>query len=289
MNSTLLITRVGVILGALILVLSKNGIYLANSIELTYAIMAVLGFLVGFLFKTKSLSSVRFLFLYSFMFFLMVVNSISFDVQAILEIVILCGGLFLSLYFSNPKVLIVSAVVYIVSTLAVSNYIFSANKVYTLNTVVEERIYEFIGYQYDYFPRKDGKVKVVELWFVDCAPCRSQLVEMEAIKKKYKQDPNVSFYTMNVANDSEDRIISLFKKLGVSGNVALDTLSYFSSLTGHAGYPQVLLIDRNNHLRHFFLGYNRTQALFFRYWLTDEINDLKEEQLTTQVAVFQSQ
>lgn len=189
-------------------------------------------------------------------------------------------GCLIGAFYHSRKVLVFTGLVALISILFYSVvFQFNQNK-HDYNVKINDHVFEFVNGGYNFFPRNDGKVKLVELWFVDCAPCRAQLTYMKKFKKDYNNHPNIEFVTFNVSQaDSKKRILSLIEDLSINISVGRDTSDYFEKITGLSGYPQFLVIDRNNRLRYVYHGFQDETKWMYQFWLRNTISKLESEPL----------
>ncbi len=204
-----------------------------------------------------------------------VFNRYSLEQLVIFGAGFLIGSLALRAYFKVGLSILFCGLIYAyaTATLILNNY-------FIYNKVVPNYAFEFIGDGYHFFPEDNGKVKLVELWFINCAPCQEQLKFMEDFKTNFTNDPNVEYVTFNIsAHDSNKKIIDVLNVLNVNPVVGRDTTNYFERLTNLSGYPQLLLIDRNNNLRFVYHGFPKESEWLFAYWIKDKISALAVEPL----------
>ena len=108
---------------------------------------------------------------------------------------------------------------------------------------------------------RKGKVLLLNLWGIWCAPCREEMPHLIKLQDEYK-DRGFEVIGLNVGDEdmqpeSNEKIKEFAEKEGLNYTLAhlSDSLAVeFNKVTKFGGVPQSLLVDRDGHLRGIFLG-----------------------------------
>jgi len=84
-----------------------------------------------------------------------------------------------------------------------------------------------------------GKPLVVNFWQVDCAPCRTEMPDLEALHQRYGDQ--VTFLGLN-SGDSLDKAKANSPSFGVSYDVVVDPDQTIIRSVGGTGLPTTLLV-----------------------------------------------
>ncbi len=89
-----------------------------------------------------------------------------------------------------------------------------------------------------------GKVAVLDFWFVACPPCVERLPRLQAIYEKYKDNPQVEFWAVNVddPNLPDERLQETFQEWGVNIPIARDLKQHAASAFQCQAYPVLFLL-----------------------------------------------
>jgi thiol-disulfide isomerase/thioredoxin len=108
---------------------------------------------------------------------------------------------------------------------------------------------------------KKGKVVLVNLWGIWCAPCVKEMPELIALQEKYK-DKDFEIIGLNVGNDEgepepAENIKSFAEKKNLNYTLGYADTTFFGNMakaTKMGGVPQSILIDREGRLNGVFTG-----------------------------------
>lgn len=84
-----------------------------------------------------------------------------------------------------------------------------------------------------------GKPLVVNFWQVDCAPCRTEMPDLEALHQHYGDQ--VAFLGLN-SGDSADKATANSPSFGVSYDIAVDPDQSVITSIGGTGLPTTVLV-----------------------------------------------
>ena len=128
-----------------------------------------------------------------------------------------------------------------------------------------------------------GRVVVLDFWATWCIPCRREMPELEAVRRRYASRPDVVFYAVNLAHgdtpeqpgDSPAQAAAFLR----SGNVGLigayDGNGEAQKALGPNRLPALFVLDRNGRVRFRHLGFVGAEDLSGR--LSAVLDDLLEE------------
>ncbi|MFZ5833050.1 MAG: redoxin domain-containing protein [Planctomycetota bacterium] len=103
-----------------------------------------------------------------------------------------------------------------------------------------------------------GKVAVIDFWATWCGPCRQSLPELDRVREKYKENPNVVFLAVSVdySNVPDDALTKTFQELGVSLPIYRDTSGSMMNTFRVSDIPSQFLVDAKGVVQDFELGAN---------------------------------
>ena len=266
-----------VLLLALLIAFVRNYTYTFQLTTVPFIYHGLLGGVIGWaLFKRKKTYTI---FAQSLLFFIIILTIPNFNFSDLFLFIPTLIGILIGFVRLKIVLKIIAFFILIVTTWYIISDLEHNKSIQDYNVTLTENPFKFVDSNYIAFPPENGKVKIVELWFVNCKPCKEELIYVNDFKKDYESNPNVEFYTFNIANESEDKIKTFLKDINVSCSVGLDTNNFFKSLTGLSSFPQLLILDRNNRLRTLYHGFKKDRVFRFDYWLKTEIENLSRESL----------
>jgi len=103
------------------------------------------------------------------------------------------------------------------------------------------------------FNSKDmqGKVVVLNFWFIDCLPCIAELPALNMLVRDFK-NKNVEFLAFT--HDTKKRLdTAFFKKYKFDFNIFPGDSTVIKQF-GEMGYPNTYIIDKNGKVKEVFIG-----------------------------------
>lgn len=98
----------------------------------------------------------------------------------------------------------------------------------------------------------EGKVVVLNFWFIKCAPCRDEMPELNKIAKAYENNPNVIFIA--IALDQKDDIKDFLKTNPFTYHI-VDDGKEFADKYEIKSYPTNIVLDKEGKVKFHSTGY----------------------------------
>jgi len=117
-----------------------------------------------------------------------------------------------------------------------------------------------------------GKTVVLNFWFIGCPPCRAEILHLDALAVKYKDDPNVIF--IGIALDQDDEVREFIKKSPFGYHLTGDG-RYLANKFNINLYPTNVVIDKEGKVKFHSSGYGLNTA----YWIEKTIQESVGTQL----------
>jgi len=99
----------------------------------------------------------------------------------------------------------------------------------------------------------EGKIVVMNFWFVGCPPCRMEIPELNRVADAYKNNPDVVF--LAIALDEKWTIEDFLKKIPFHYHIVDDGRYIAQNNYGITTYPTHLVLDRRGIVRFHTTGY----------------------------------
>jgi len=114
-----------------------------------------------------------------------------------------------------------------------------------------------------------GKIMVLNFWFIDCPPCRSEIPSLNNLSASYKNDSSVVFIA--IALDSKSRIKNFLQNNPFGYKMVYNGRA-IASQYGIALYPTSVVVDQKGKISFHTTGLaNNTIP-----WIRKTIEDLKK-------------
>lgn len=130
-----------------------------------------------------------------------------------------------------------------------------------------DKITDVVNNKFD-LRKPDGKVYVLNYWFIDCPPCRKEIPELNQLVEKYKGNDKVVF--LGVSLDDAYALKTFLKATPFRYNI-VDDGRYLATKYGVKLYPTHAIVGKDGLIKFSAQGASSTIV----YWLEKTI----EEQL----------
>jgi thiol-disulfide isomerase/thioredoxin len=108
-----------------------------------------------------------------------------------------------------------------------------------------------------------GRVVVLDFWATWCIPCRREMPELEAVRRRFASRPDVVFYAVNLAHgdtpeqpgDSPAQAAAFLRAGGYGLVGAYDGAGEAQRALGPNRLPALFVLDRSGRVRFRHLGY----------------------------------
>lgn len=114
-----------------------------------------------------------------------------------------------------------------------------------------EKMTDINGNKYD-LSNIDNKTYVINFWFIDCAPCRDEMPELNKIVKQYKDNKDVVF--LAIALDQRSELKSFLKKTPFDYNI-VDGGKPLAHKYGIKGYPTHVIVGKDGLIKFSTTGF----------------------------------
>lgn len=118
------------------------------------------------------------------------------------------------------------------------------------------------------FKELKGKVIVLNYWFINCPPCRTEIPHLNKLVAEYAADSNVVFIA--IALDKKDEIEE-FLKLTAFDYTIIDDGAGIAREYRITGYPTNVVINKEGNVAFHTSGYGAGTT----YWIKKSIEELK--------------
>lgn len=113
-----------------------------------------------------------------------------------------------------------------------------------------------------------GKTIVLNFWFINCPPCRSEIPHLNKLVEKYKEDKNIVFIA--IALDEASEIETFLKSIPFNYQI-IDKGRWLAANYSINSFPTNVVIDKGGIIRFHSTGYS-TQL---PYWIEKTIEEIK--------------
>ncbi|HEX6192977.1 MAG TPA: TlpA disulfide reductase family protein [Chitinophagaceae bacterium] len=98
----------------------------------------------------------------------------------------------------------------------------------------------------------EGKIVVLNFWFIDCLPCIKELPALNRLVREYGKYKDVVF--LSITWESKERIEKdFYSKYKLDFKVAANAQNVID-LFGKTGYPTTYVVGRDGHIKNAWLG-----------------------------------
>jgi thiol-disulfide isomerase/thioredoxin len=113
-----------------------------------------------------------------------------------------------------------------------------------------DKMTDINGVKYD-LRNPNGKIYVINFWFINCPPCKKEMPELNEIVVKYKGNKDVVF--LAIALDQKSDLKDFLKTKEFHYNV-IDDGRFYSNKHGVKSYPTHLIVGKDGLIKFSTLG-----------------------------------
>ena len=117
----------------------------------------------------------------------------------------------------------------------------------------------------------DGKIVVLNYWFIKCPPCVREIPELNHLVEKFKGDTSVVF--IGIALDEKYELEQFFKDTKFDYTI-VDNGRFIAAQNGINSYPTNVVIDQQGKVYFHSSGLSYNTA----YWIKKSIEELRGKQ-----------
>ncbi|RZL32528.1 MAG: TlpA family protein disulfide reductase, partial [Pedobacter sp.] len=121
------------------------------------------------------------------------------------------------------------------------------------------------GNKYD-IKDTQGKVVVLNFWFINCPPCKQEIPELNKMQAKYKDSTNVLF--LGIALDGKADLEEFLKTFPFNYNI-IDNGRFYAEKHGIRGYPTHVVIGKDGLVKFHTMGLAQNTI----YWVEKTIKE----------------
>jgi thiol-disulfide isomerase/thioredoxin len=131
-----------------------------------------------------------------------------------------------------------------------------------------EKMVDMNGTKYD-LRNLNSKIYVINFWFINCAPCKKEIPELNELVAKYKDNKDVVF--LAIALDKNYELRDFLKTTTYNYNV-IDDGKFYADKYGVKSYPTHVVIGKDGIIKFSTLGL----AINTVYWIEKTIKEQVE-------------
>ncbi|MCL5247769.1 TlpA family protein disulfide reductase, partial [Cellulophaga sp. 20_2_10] len=126
----------------------------------------------------------------------------------------------------------------------------------------------------------NGKVTLINLWFVNCAPCLKEIPELNDLKKEFEKSVNFIAITF----DSKTKVIEFLKRKPFDFEIVPDQKELLTNTFKPESYPKILIVDKKGVISFISNGIteNESEVDNIKHTITElkvKLNELISKQL----------
>ncbi|WP_298427340.1 TlpA disulfide reductase family protein [uncultured Kordia sp.] len=95
-----------------------------------------------------------------------------------------------------------------------------------------------------------GKITFINLWFVNCVPCRREMPLLNVLHKKYKD--KVDF--RSITFDSKEKVTQFLKTTTYTFDHLVNAKSFLKKDLGVQAYPKIIIVDKDGVIHYIGAG-----------------------------------
>ena len=114
----------------------------------------------------------------------------------------------------------------------------------------------------------EGKVVVLNFWFINCGPCRKEIPELNKIVEEYKDSSNIVF--LAVALDDQDEVKNFAEKMPFNYQLIANG-RYIAQNYGINIYPTHAVLDKEGKVLFHTSGFGPATSMWLRKTIEEAI------------------
>jgi peroxiredoxin len=126
-----------------------------------------------------------------------------------------------------------------------------------------------------------GKVIVINFWFINCAPCRTEIPELNGLVKMYENNEDVVF--IGIAMDEKYRLKDFLKTSPFYYNI-IENGGYLAKQYNVQQFPTHVVIDGEGKIRFHTIGLARNTVYWINKTIKESVNALHATGITIEMA-----
>ncbi len=114
----------------------------------------------------------------------------------------------------------------------------------------------------------EGKIVVINFWFINCPPCRREIPYLNNLVKEYEADSNIVFIA--IALDGKKDLEKFLQKIPFNYNILVNGGSHDFRISQ---FPTHVILDQKARVSFHTVGYTGRTG----YWIRKKINEIKQD------------
>jgi thiol-disulfide isomerase/thioredoxin len=112
-----------------------------------------------------------------------------------------------------------------------------------------------------------GKIVVLNFWFINCPPCRTEIPDLNELVNSYQGNENIQFVA--VALDAKSNLVAFLKQMPFNYQI-IDDGRFMADKFGIRSYPTHVILDTEGKVYYHSTGLATNTV----YWLKKSIDEL---------------